>query len=300
MDEILNLHVPQIKDWQYAHRNDITEVILQSDVAEIGVGAFHDCANLKKVILGPQVKLVKEGAFSSCPNLTDLYYSKTTQFENHCFNYSGGLINIVEDDTHTRAFYFPVDHQYAITIKNEELSTEEYTVYEGRVASPTFFPKGKIDLKQKLVYFVTIQKNGIEYSWFDTDLNQAIISTKYKASGLSYNEFFHTRLTLNSYISWEEFALLIGVCINGKILWRIAMQDINLDPEGKVSVKDILNWLKQFDGTLYARASLAVARAALPINYLDYNQMISGVWFKENLMHMLRSCGKIMRLNNKK
>jgi len=54
--------------------NDITSVVLPSDVMEIESGAFYNCRKLKKVFVSNGVKHIYDYAFGRCDNLKNIFY----------------------------------------------------------------------------------------------------------------------------------------------------------------------------------------------------------------------------------
>ena len=287
-----------LNDFQFAHNPDIVEIELTSDYSIIGVGCFHDCPNLTRVTLGPQIELVREGAFSSCPKLKSVIYSKHTQFEDHAFNNSGGLKTLTDESGTAKLFYFPVDKHYAITFYNKEKSTQDFDVYEGRFASYHYFPKGEIDQTKNPLYWVVINREGKEYSWFNDNISDAVVGAKFKASNKSWADFFGSEMTFDSRIGWGDFALFAGVCSMGIPLWNILIQYLGYSLGEKPTFGEVLETLNWFYPEMHARLVEMYQKQHTIFNWLDYGSFVSGYEFKEKFIKFLKENGKIVRIKS--
>lgn len=50
----------------------IEEVVIRSNIGELGAGAFRGCDRLKRVVIDGACRIIHSGAFCGCPNLEDV------------------------------------------------------------------------------------------------------------------------------------------------------------------------------------------------------------------------------------
>ena len=218
MESIIPNNITVIGKNAFAGLSRLTEIIIPPSVQIIKSGAFHDCKGLKKIIIPETVQLVENGAFANCTALQEVTFSHKTIFEELCFSGCCSLKFINDGAVTARTFYYPKHNQFAISIKQDDLSTKEYTIYKGRFADD-YFPNGEPDYETPVVYYAEIHKNGHEYIWYDTELKMAILGAQYQASGKSPAEFFKKEWTLDSTMTANEFSLLTGICYEGIGIW---------------------------------------------------------------------------------
>lgn len=238
----------------FAGVSSVSHIIIPPSVQIIESGAFHNCEKLQSIIIPDTVKKVEDGAFANCFSLKRVQYSPQTAFGNRCFSGCKSLEYISDGEIDARTFYYPALNQFAISIKQNDLSTEEYTIYKGRFADE-FFPQSKLDFEAPVLYYAEITKNNNKYVWYDTLLDRAILGAQYQASGQSYVNFFHKEWTPESKITPNEFSLLTGICFEGLDLWLKVQKNGTRDSEW--DLLDVLRWLhnavpKVYERTIYA------------------------------------------------
>jgi hypothetical protein len=64
--------VRRIKQWAFEGRGQLSIVILNDGLEEIGRGAFGECASLEEIVIPNSVKTIQAGAFRQCRWLTTL------------------------------------------------------------------------------------------------------------------------------------------------------------------------------------------------------------------------------------
>ncbi len=252
-ETIIPSDVKEIGQNAFAGISSFSEIIIPPSVEIIRSGAFHDCKGLKKIIIPETVKLVEDGAFANCVNLEEVQYSILTQFEELCFSNCPSLKRLSDGTITARTFYLSVHNQFAVTIKQDALSTREYNVYLGRFAD-VFFPDTEPNYESPLVYFVEIINKDNTYVWYDTDLQTAIIGAQYQASRKGSADFFKKEWSVDSEITPNEFSLLTGICYEGINLWIDLKHG---DRNTKWPLKEVLQWLhglapKVYDRLVYA------------------------------------------------
>ena len=162
----------------FAGVNDFSNIIIPPSVEEIDEEAFLDCTGLKEIIIPETVKKVKAGAFKGCLNLQKVTFSYKTSFADDCFSGCQSLKSIQAKEEIAKVFYYPHRDCFAITIKQDELSTDEYDVYAGSICESNF-PAGQPDPKAHIIYFVVIHDGDKEIVWHDHILDWAIEGAKY-------------------------------------------------------------------------------------------------------------------------
>lgn len=271
-----------VSEFQYENRQDITEVIFEDGVEIIEAGAFYHCRYLKSVTFAPSVKLVREGAFAGCVSLESLQYEKNTRFEEFAFNECNKLKYLLSNGVSARVFPFPVTNDFAIAIKQPDLSTSEYTIYAGRMANPKYFPNGPVDTNDHILFFAESAKDP-NCVWFSGDVGIAIVGMKYKASKQSFSQFFHIDLTDEIEIDYNVFSILIGCCGVGRTLWKILSNRRETVPVAEVR-HQLEEYQVLFDDILQ-RFNTACKKQHEVFNYLDINILPSGAEFKQKF-HM--------------
>ncbi len=66
-----------ISNIAFAGNEQVTDIILPSDISRLPARAFAGCTNLKNVTIPRNVRLIKEGTFAGCVNLENIYYEGT-------------------------------------------------------------------------------------------------------------------------------------------------------------------------------------------------------------------------------
>ena len=76
-EELTELVIPsdvtEIKQYAFAGLSNLTTVTLHDNVESIGQSAFHNCSNLSEVTIGKGVKTIKGNAFVYCSSLSTIY-----------------------------------------------------------------------------------------------------------------------------------------------------------------------------------------------------------------------------------
>lgn len=245
----------------FANISSFSEIIIPPSVITIKSGAFHGCKKLKKITIPSTVEFVEDGAFADCTGLQMVTYSPKTRFSNLCFSGCSSLKFINDGEFTARTFYYPKHNQFAISLKQDQLCTREYTVYKGRFADE-FFPNTRPNFNLPTVYYVEITKDGHDYVWYDTDLDMAIKGARYQASGLSPVEFFHKEWNYDTTITPNEFSLLTGICYEGVQMW-LEIGQCDRDTEFPVSV--VLPWFEKEIPVVYERLKYALEHQYEPV-----------------------------------
>ena len=265
----------------------ISHLVIPSNIKAIGSNAFKHCMLLQEITLPKEVEKIGEHAFAECRILRRVQYYSTTQFGYRCFEKCPDIETLQDEDTETRLFFFPLNQQYAITVFNKELSDDEYQIYTGRFADMDYFPNGKINTNNDLQYFAVIQKNNKIFSWFNSEIELAKMGAKFAASGKSCQEFFGKTFTEDTIVNWDELALLLGVCNNGRSVWKILCTVYNQDVDRGVRIGTILRITKNEWPLIYFRLKRIIDQQDKDFHYINYDNMISEDELKNNLKNLI-------------
>ncbi len=63
------MNTDRIDDYEYAGRDDISEIVIPDTVTEIGKNAFYNCHNLEKITMGHLLRDVAADVFMNCNKL---------------------------------------------------------------------------------------------------------------------------------------------------------------------------------------------------------------------------------------
>lgn len=268
------------------HAGLVDLYIFDPSVNTINAGEYYGSPDLKTVHLGPQVRLVQQGAFASCPNLEYIEYtSPLTKFEKYCFN-NDKKINTIHYKTATFYLqYFPSDRAYFMGVMHEQ--RYGISLYTGHFYGADVLLSGKPS-KDEAYYLAVITKGEKKYSWFSTDPNLAVVSTKFKASGKSFHDFFEIDLTLDTPVAWPQLQILIGVCDQGYLLWELLCSLINHRPTDDVPLGEILNALGDSFPMVTDRIMTMVKKQNEVFNWLNYDELYSGVLFYKQIILFLQ------------
>ena len=230
-----------ITDAQYAEDQSIYTLEFGPNVREIGRGAFYNCKNLTEVTIPSTVVVVHEGAFAGCSNLIKIIYGNNIVFEPYAFSACFNLRTLESGSAVARTFSMDDLGTYIVTIKNDELSKDEYEIYTGRYTRALDgFPSAPVNTSLPLLYVAVVTKNGKEYIWYHTDVNIAIIGARFLASGKTFEQYFDIKLDPETKLTCEQFLLLIGGCSAGRSAWNYFCKYLMIDPNGSYPIKFFL------------------------------------------------------------
>ena len=252
----------------------ISNLAIPSNIKTIGNAAFKNCKLLQSVTLPQELETVGDFVFSGCRILSEVQYYSVTKFGFRCFEKCPDIKELQDESGKTKLFYFPSNEQYAVTCFNEELSKDGYEVYMGRFADMNFFPNGRINTNNSLQYFIIKRINDKIYSWFNSDFKLAKLAVDFASSGKGCRDFFNKDFTDKTILLWEELALLLGVCNNGRSVWKILCDIYNLNAQEGVSIKDILLITQKEWPLIYERLTLILNQQDKDFNYINYDSMI--------------------------
>ena len=218
----------------YSNINNLSFVELEipEDVSIIMERSFCNCKNLTTLIIPETVVSIENEAFCNCENLTKVIFKGTPVIHGNIFKGCSKLrdIQILKDNI--RVYSFDSTDEFAFTVFKKEEREEDIKIYIGRVFPGEGFPFNSYSEKKPL-YFVETG-NDPESVWFDTEVERAIIASKYKYSKKSFNDFFEIKLDDESEITYEAFSLLAGICDIGFALWKYSVGD-----KEKIKIKEI-------------------------------------------------------------
>lgn len=243
--------------------SSLSSLIIPEGVETIEEGAFYHCINLKKVYIPDSVLWVDDGAFAECANLEFVHYGPKTVFGNFCFSNCPKLLYVEQENVKARTFYFPQHNQFAITIEQPQLSTPQYTVYQGRFSNFDF-PTGEPNLARPLIYFAETKDH--KNIWYDTYLEDAIRGCLFQASHQSAVQFFHRTFTPESTITPREFSLITGICHDGRDMWVKLQHGTDETP---YVIGDLLKTFKNYLPKVYDRFCYILAHQNDVITLLD-------------------------------
>ena len=80
----------------YLDGNEVTDLIIPSDITELKFGAFCGCSSLTSVIIPESVSTIHKSAFALCANLTDVIISNSviSPTDTHIFSNCSSLTNV--------------------------------------------------------------------------------------------------------------------------------------------------------------------------------------------------------------
>ena len=205
-----------ITDAQYAEDQSIYTLEFGPNVREIGKGAFYNCKNLTEVTIPSTVVVVREGAFAGCSNLIKIIYGNNSVFEPYAFSACFNLRTLESGSAVARTFSMDDLGTYIVTIKNDELSKDEYEIYTGRYTRALDgFPSAPVNTSLPLLYVAVVTKNGKEHIWYHTDINIAIIGARFLASGKTFEQYFDIKIRKQNSLANSFYCLSVAVLLVG-------------------------------------------------------------------------------------
>ncbi|MBE6212990.1 MAG: hypothetical protein E7129_07630 [Rikenellaceae bacterium] len=80
----------------YLDGNEVTDLVIPSDITELKFGVFYGCSSLTSVIIPESVSTIYKSAFAHCANLTDVVISNsvTSRIGTHIFSNCSSLTNV--------------------------------------------------------------------------------------------------------------------------------------------------------------------------------------------------------------
>ena len=71
----------KIKNYEFAHNEQLTEYVIPDGVKEIGWCAFEGCTNLKSVTIPNSVTKIGKAAFSGCTGLQSVTIPRGCKYD---------------------------------------------------------------------------------------------------------------------------------------------------------------------------------------------------------------------------
>ena len=103
--------------WYYSYGANITSVIIENCVTNIGKYAFYGCENLINVVFGDNVTSIGEGAFYACKSLTSVVIpDSVTSISIWAFSSCDSLTSVVIPNSVTSIAEFAFYHSDSLTI----------------------------------------------------------------------------------------------------------------------------------------------------------------------------------------
>ena len=130
---IIPSDITEIKQYVFAGLSNLTSVIMHDDVVSVGSCAFSSCTNLSEVIIGKNVAQIKSGAFRNCTKLLTIYcrpttppslYYKTNGY--HSFPSNSGMKIYVPESSYSR---YTLYSSYV----NDEVSPINWSQYKSYI-----------------------------------------------------------------------------------------------------------------------------------------------------------------------
>ena len=88
--------ITEIKEYEYAGREDITSVVILNSITKIGMWAFRDCTSLAEITIPNSVTEIEEFAFFCCEALTSVTIpDSVTVIRQNVFEGCTGLKEII-------------------------------------------------------------------------------------------------------------------------------------------------------------------------------------------------------------
>lgn len=92
-DQIDGVSVTEVDGYAFAHRLELTEVILPASVKRIGAHAFYNCKNLRLAELYDGIRELEDGAFKNCHSLSEVRLHS-------CEGREGCIRNLLDENIH--------------------------------------------------------------------------------------------------------------------------------------------------------------------------------------------------------
>ena len=190
---------------------------IKEGATEIAPSAFEGHKELRSVSFPASMRKIGRKAFKDCEGLSNIDYHCSNLFAPDCFEKDYFIRWLRKDGEVARTLYFPREEIYAIMIRNPQLSTPSYTIYEGRFCTKPGFPNCEADTRHPLLYFCSYKKDGKESIWYDTLLDWAIQGAKYQAFNMTPRELLGREIKLDgsSSMTINEFGVIMGICFSG-------------------------------------------------------------------------------------
>ncbi len=271
-DQIIPQGIKTIGERAFTHLLELEEIVVPDTVEEIEQFAFYNCPNLKKIDIGKNVKKVGYGAFGDCVQLEKITYSYDTEFEDFAFHNCKSLTYLDNREQKAVCFYLASTDSFAIAqpVNLPAYQSDKYQIYLGRLAANPF-PSSPVVPYRSLMYFVVARDiKGEKCVYRSSNIEQAIKGSLYLASHLSYSAFFHRHIDENTILSWEDFALLTGICDHGEKIWNILIKTI---PD--TSVKEVLKVLQKYSILVYDRLKTAIDNQDKEYQLISFDKFLS-------------------------
>ena len=190
---------------------------IKEGATEIAPSAFEGHKELRSVSFPASMRKIGRKAFKDCEGLSNIDYHCSNLFAPDCFEKDYFIRWLRKDGEVARTLYFPREEIYAIMIRNPQLSTPSYTIYEGRFCTKPGLPNCEPDTRHPLLYFSSYKKDGKESIWYDTLLDWAIQGAKYQAFNMTPREFLGREIKFDgsSSMTINEFGVIMGICFSG-------------------------------------------------------------------------------------
>ena len=220
-DDILELRLPEsttVIGQEAFNRIELPPILwIKEGATEIASSAFEGHKELRSVSFPSTMRKIGSRAFAGCEGLSNIDFCHTNLFALDCFEDDYFIRWLRKDGDIARALYFPREKIYAIMIKNPQLSSSSYTIYEGRFCTNPGFPNCEVDTNHPLLYFCSYIKDGKESIWYDTLLDWAIQGAKYQAFNMTPREFLGREIKFDgsSSMTINEFGVIMGICFSG-------------------------------------------------------------------------------------
>lgn len=122
---------------------EMTELILEEGIEEIGKWAFESCESLKTVTIPSTVKVIEDGAFCDCASLTEIKFAPNSQLEtigDYAFAWTPNIISITipQGVTHIGADICDDNEKFVelvnlsnVVITDEMVDTSKVEIHSG-------------------------------------------------------------------------------------------------------------------------------------------------------------------------
>ena len=186
-----------IQDWGWGEfpsscfRDDITNIIINDGITEIGLNTFIQCTNLVSVNIGKNVNNIKKGAFSQCFATKEIHCNNPIppSIENND-DFFWGLNRI------TCTLYVPygsIDaYKSAYGWKNffniytsiDQIDTTNFNVYPNPVKNELTVERDNLNMGKEIVQVIDFSGRIVIISQFEPSISQLQIDVSHLQSGI--------------------------------------------------------------------------------------------------------------------